>query len=171
MGGVFLEAGGTIEPCVAMVTVPVASAAVAVTGVDGAVQLPCGIEPVQESVTAPVNPPRPVTVTVMLPLLPCLTVIGLALIVKSHAVPVKVTACGLPLALSAIESVAERLPVAPAGGVNVRLIKQVAFAARVAPFVQVDPDAIAKSEAFVPAIAGVAVRFRVALPVFLTVTA
>lgn len=134
-------------------------------------QVPCGIEPVQESVTAPVKPPRPVTVTLIVPLLPCFTVIGDAAMEKSHAVPLSVTVCGLPDALSAIVSVAERLPVAPAGGVNVMLIEQVAFAAKAVPFAHVEPDAIAKSlaPALVPPMAGAAVRFKVALPVFLTV--
>jgi hypothetical protein len=106
----------------------------------------------------------------MVPLLPCFTVIGVALIEKSQAVPVNVTACGLPLALSAIDSVAERLPVAPVAGVNVTLMTHVAFAARVAPFVQVDPVAIANSAIFVPLITGAAVRLSVAFPVFFNVT-
>ena len=170
IGGVFLEAGGAIEPWVVMATVPVAPEAVARTGEDWGVQVPCTIVALQESVTAPVNPPRPVTVTVMFPLLPCANVSVLALMVKSHAVPLNVTVCGLPLALSAIVSVAERLPLTPAGGANAMLITQVAFAANVAPFVQVDPDTMLKSVAFVPPIAGAAVRFRFALPVFLIVT-
>jgi hypothetical protein len=169
MGGVFLEAGGT-EPCVVIVTVPVAPPAVAITGEDCGAQLPCGMEALQDSVTAPVKPPRPVTVTVMLPLVPGCTVIALALMVKSHAVPLSVTVWGLPEALSATVSVAERLPLTPAGGAKAMLITQVAFAANVAPLVQVEPATIEKSDAFVPPIAGAAVRFRFALPVFLTVT-
>jgi hypothetical protein len=64
-----------------------------------------------------------------------------------------------------------RLPLAPAGGVNVMLIAHVLFAATDAPFVQVVPLATAKSEALVPESDGAAVMFRFALPVFLTDTA
>jgi hypothetical protein len=67
-------------------------------------------------------------------------------------------------------SVAERFPLAPAGGVNVTMITHVPFAATVAPLVQVVPVAAAKSDAFVPVNVGVAVMFNVALPVFFTVT-
>ena len=138
----------------------------AVTADAGAVQLPCGIEAVQESVTAPVKPPTPETVTAIMPLVPRVTEIGCALMVKSHAVPLTVTVCGLPSALSAMESVAEREPLAPVGGVNVRLITQVPFGATAAPLLQVLPVAIAKSDAFVPPREGAAVMFSVAVPVF-----
>ena len=144
-------------------------AALAFTGA-GAVQLPCAIVVAQVSVTVAVNPPRPVTVTAMDPFVPRVTVIGCALIVKSHAVPVSVTVCGLPAALSGIESVAERDPLEAAGGVNVTMIRQVPFGATLAPLVHVVPLAIAKSDAFVPPMLGAAVMFRFALPVFLTVT-
>lgn len=81
------------------------------------------------------------------------------------------TVCGLPGALSAMVSVAARLPLAPEGGVKVMLITQVALDATVAPLVQVLPEAMAKSEPLVPEIAGAAVMFNVPLPVFFTVTA
>jgi hypothetical protein len=93
-----------------------------------------------------------------------------ALIVKSQAVPLSASVCGLPVALSAMESVAERAPLAPAGGVNVIMITHVPFAASGVLVLQVVPLAIAKSDAFVPVIAGVAVMFRLELPVFFTVT-
>ena len=169
-GGVFLEAGGSTRLCVVTVTVPVAPDAVAFTAVPGAVHPPCGIADVQESVTAPVNPPTPVTVTVIVPLLPAVTVGDDALSVKSHAVPLTASVCGLPVALSAMESVAERVPLAPAGGVKVIMTTQVALAARVAPLVHVVPVATAKSDPFVPVKPGVAVMFSVELPVFFTVT-
>jgi hypothetical protein len=67
-------------------------------------------------------------------------------------------------------NVAVWLPLAPAGGVNVMLMTHDAFAATVAPLVQVVPDATAKSAALVPEIDGAAVMFRLLLPVFVTVT-
>ena len=77
--------------------------------------------------------------------------------------------CGLPAALSVIESVAARAPAAV--GVNVILITHVAFGATAAPFVQVVPAATAKSAAFAPESDAAAVMFRLAFPVFFTVTA
>jgi hypothetical protein len=85
------------------------------------------------------------------------------------AVPVRPSVCGLPAALSVIDRVAARAPAAV--GVNVILITHVAFGATAAPFVQVVPAATAKSAALVPEIAAAAVMFKLALPVFLTVTA
>ena len=169
MGGFFVDAGGTTKPCVAIVTLPVPGA---VTGLEGALHDPCGIDPVQESVTAPVKPPTLPTATAIVPLAPGFTVTACALSVKSQAVPVKATACGLPAALSAMERLAVRLPLVPAGGVNVTLIVHVALGATVAPLVHVVPlVTIAKSEAFVPEIDGAAVIFKVELPVFFTETA
>ena len=142
----------------------------AVTALEGAEQLPPGIEAEQVSVAPPVKPPTPVTVTAIVPEAPGLRVTGNPLSVKSHAVPVKGTVCGLPAALSVMVNVAAWLPLAPAGGVNVMLMTHDAFAATVAPLVQVVPDATAKSAAFAPEIEGAAVMFRLALPVFVTVT-
>jgi hypothetical protein len=102
-GGVFLAGGGAIRPCVAMVTFPVPGA---VTGLDGPVQLPCGMVPEQEIVTAPVNPPRPVTVTGIVPMLPAATEMGWALMVKSHAVPLRLTVCVVGIALSVMVRIA-----------------------------------------------------------------
>ncbi len=75
----------------------------------GATQLPCGIVPEQVRVTAPVKPPRAPIVTVTLPVVPGVmgTVVG-AVTVKSQPVPLKANVCGLPVALSAIESVPVR---------------------------------------------------------------
>jgi hypothetical protein len=102
---------------------------------------------------------------------PAATVEGatLATGAAATAVPVRPSVCGLPAALSVIDRVADRAPAAL--GVNVMLITHVAFGATAAPFVQVVPAAMAKSAALVPEIAAAAVMFRLALPVFLTVTA
>jgi hypothetical protein len=102
---------------------------------------------------------------------PAATVEGatLATGAAATAVPVMPSVCGLPAALSVIDRVADRAPAAL--GVNVMLITHVAFGATAAPFVQVVPAAMAKSAALVPEIAAAAVMFRLALPVFLTVTA
>jgi hypothetical protein len=78
-------------------------------------------------------------------------------------VPVKVTDCGLPVALSAILIEAERLPLAD--GVNVTLIVQLPFAATELPQVLV----CAKSPALVPVIA-MPVMARLAFPVLARVT-
>jgi hypothetical protein len=61
-------------------------------------------------------------------------------------------------------------PLAPAGGVKVTLITQVLPGVTAAPLVQVVPLAIAKSAELVPETEGAAVMFRLALPVFFTVT-
>jgi len=165
-GGLLVDAGGATNDCVAKVTFPVPGA---VTALAGAVQLPCGTSAEQERVTPPVKPPRPVTVTAIVAVEPGVTVAGCALRVKSQAVPAKVTVCGLPVALSAMLRAAARLPLVPAGGVNVTLITHVLFGVTAKPFVQVVPLAIAKSEALVPENDGVAVMFRLTVPVFCTV--
>lgn len=71
-GGRVLEGGGTTKLCVAIVTFPVPGA---VTG-PGAVQEPWGIDPLQDKLTEPVNPPTPATATAMVPVEPGLTVTG-----------------------------------------------------------------------------------------------
>src|SRR5271166_4513494 len=119
MGGFRVDAGGTSDPCVTMVRLPVPGA---VTALEGAVQLPCGIVAEQESVTPPVKPPTAPTVTAIVPEEPAVKVIDCALTVKSQAVPLKVTVCGLPVALSAMLRTPARAPLAPAGGVKVTLI-------------------------------------------------
>ena len=80
-------------------------------------------------------------------------------------VPLNVTACGLPLALSVKLNVALRLPVAD--GVNFTMTEQVlpgATAVFAQPLV-----VMAKSPALVPPIATV-VRVRLAVPVLVTVS-
>ena len=77
--------------------------------------------------------------------------------------PVRLTACGDPLALSLMESKAARVPAAV--GLNVRLIEQAALTASDAGQVLV----LEKSAAFVPAIAMDAI-FTIWLPVFVRVT-
>ena len=83
----------------------------------------------------------------------------------SVPVPLKVTVCGLPLALSVKTSEALKLPVV--AGVNVTLTAQVMVGATVAP-VQVSA-LLAKSLGFVPPIAAVEM-FRLLVPVLVTVT-
>ena len=85
-------------------------------------------------------------------------------------VPVRVMVCGLPETLSAIVSVAgPRAPAAP--GVKVRLMTQLELGDTDAPLVQVVvPATIAKSLAFVPLMAGAALRIKFPVPVFMTVT-
>jgi hypothetical protein len=61
-------------------------------------------------------------------------------------VPVKLIVCGLPDALSAIESIAWRLPLA--FGVKTIVTRQLLFAGRITPLHP--SDEIAKSAAFVP---------------------
>ena len=79
-------------------------------------------------------------------------------------VPVRLTVCGLPLALSAMLTEAVRAPVAV--GVNVTLIVQVPFAATELPQVLV----AAKSPGSVPAVP-ILVTVKLAFPVLVRVTA
>ena len=78
-------------------------------------------------------------------------------------VPVRLTACGLPVASSAIESEAARLPLA--AGVKVTLIVQLAPAATLDPQVLV----WVKSPALEPEIE-MPVTLKAALPVLVKVT-
>jgi len=142
----------------------------AVTALDGALQVPCGIVPEHESVTAPVKPPTLPTATAIVAFDPAVNVTDCAVTVKSHAVAVMAAVCGLPVTLSAMLRTAARLPPAPVGGVNVTLITHVAFGATATPLVHVVPVATAKSEALAPVNEGAAVMFRLAAPVFFTVT-
>jgi hypothetical protein len=150
-GGFLVDIGGTKDDCVVIVTFPDPGA---VTGLDGALQVPCGIVPEHESVTAPVKPPTLPTATAIVAFDP----------------GVNVTGCGLPVTLSAMLRTAARLPPAPVGGVNVTLITHVAFGATAAPLVHVVPVATAKSEALAPVNDGAALISRLEPPVFFTVT-
>jgi len=167
IGGLLVDVGRVTKACVVTVTFPIPGA---VTALDGAMQLPCGIVAEQESVTAPVKPPSPPTVTAIVAVEPGVTVTGCALRLKSQAVPAKVTVWGLPVTLSEMLRTAAWLPLAPAAGVKVTLITHVAFAARAAPLVHVVPVAMAKSAALAPEIDGAALIFRLEPPVFFKVT-
>jgi hypothetical protein len=86
------------------------------------------------------------------------------LIAGAVPVPVRLTVCGLPLALSVSVRLPERLPVAV--GVNVTLIKQLLPAATGALVLQVVPlAATAKSP-----VAAMLVKVKEAVPVLVTVT-
>jgi hypothetical protein len=94
----------------------------------------------QESPTASLNPFEGVTVTVVVPDWPAVTlsVPGEALSAKSGApvaMPEKETVCGLPVALSAMETEAVRVPTAV--GVKVTLMVQLAPTATLEPHVLV----------------------------------
>jgi hypothetical protein len=85
-------------------------------------------------------------------------------------VPLNATVCGLPVALSAMFSVAVRAPFAP--GVNTTPIVQLAPAASVPVALHPAPDVgsgTAKSPAFVPVIVN-PLKLTAAVPAFLTVT-
>jgi hypothetical protein len=81
-------------------------------------------------------------------------------------VPARPTACGLPVALSAMLTLAARAPVAV--GLNVTLIAQFAFAASVAGLTG-HVFVCAKSPAFAPVML-TPVIVRAAVPVFVNVT-
>ena len=112
--------------------------------------------------------PRLVSVTVFRELLPTgcapkLSDVGESL--TAVPVPLRLTVCGLLAALSMIESVAVRLPVAE---VKVTLTAQVALGSTVAP--EQVSALLAKSPAFAPLIVTVEI-VRLALPVLVTVSA
>src|SRR2546426_8349134 len=86
---------------------------------------------------------------------------------RSIPVPASDTDRGLPGASSVMVTVAVRAPAA--GGVNVRLTRQLAPATTVAPFVQEVPAAMAKSPGFKPA-RTMLVMLRVAVPLLVRVT-
>ena len=97
--------------------------------------------------------------------LPKLTLVVLRLMPGAVPVPLKLTVCGLPLALSVSVRLPERLPVAV--GVNVTLIRQLALAAMGELVLQVvPPAAIAKSP-----VAARLVKLKGAVPLLVTVTA
>jgi hypothetical protein len=143
-----------------------------VTGVDEKVPVAPAGSPLTVNATGLVNvPPVDVTVTVYVVAPPGATDCdaGVALTVKSAGLmplPESATVCGEPAALSAIESVAAKLPAAAA--VNVTLMLQEAPAASVLPH-GVLPAVIAKSVAFVPVIE-IPVIVNGAFPLFVRVT-
>lgn len=127
-------------------------------------QLPAGIELLQVTVTEPLNPPDGVKVSGKLAACPAAIVAeveppGGTEMVMSVPSPDRVTACGLPGALSEIVTAPARAPVAV--GVNVTVIVQDALAAT--PLAQVSVSA--KSP-----LALMLVKVRAALPVLFTVT-
>ena len=83
-------------------------------------------------------------------------------------VPVSVSVSGESAALSVKVMMAERAP--SAVGVKVRLSTQEPLAATFAPVMQVVVFRTAKSPGFVPPSALTLVRFRLAVPVFVSVT-
>jgi hypothetical protein len=112
--------------------------------------------------------PRFVSVTVFRELLPVSCAPKLREVVErltAVPVPLRLTVCGLFAALSLIESVAVRLPVAD--GVNVTLTVQVLLGVTVAPAQVL--ALLAKSLAFVPPIVTVEM-VRLAVPLLVTVT-
>ncbi len=100
-GGAFKDCGGTINADAVMeplTMVPGAGAALAF-GTEHEVS---NIPGLQVKATAPVKPPKPVTTTGNEPVAPLATLVAAAEAEKSQAVPVRVTVCGLALALSVI---------------------------------------------------------------------
>jgi len=94
-----------------------------------------------------------------------LTLVVLRLTLGAVPVPLKLTVCGLPLALSVSVRLPERLPVAV--GVNITLITQLPPAATIVLVLQLVPLAdTAKSP-----IAAMPVKVRDAVPLLVTVTA
>jgi len=122
------------------------------------------------SETLPANPPEGAIATAKLADCPADTLVeaGLAESVKSIPVPLNGTECGLPGALSAIISAAERVP--PPVGVNIRLNVQFPPAGTGMLVEQVVPlPVIAKSPALAPVIAKLEI-FRSEPPIFVRVT-
>jgi hypothetical protein len=135
-GGVGILVGGAISAVVVSDTCAVCAVVpVAVTDVGVTVQVERFGAPAQSNATVPVNPFMGVMVTLKLSVPPAVTfcvVVG-PVSPKSGGfvpVPVSVTVCGLPAALSVMVKVPARAPVAV--GVNVTLITQFAPAASVA---------------------------------------
>jgi len=122
------------------------------------------------SETFPANPPAGAIATAKLADCPADTLAeaGLAESAKSIPVPLNGTECGVPGALSAIISAAERAP--PPVGVNIRLIVQFPPAGTGMLVEQVVPlTVISKSAASAPAITKFAI-FRSEPPIFVRVT-
>src|SRR5579871_3750937 len=127
-GGTFLDAGVTNDLLLVIVNAAAVPEAEALTD-PGPLQVALRGAPVQLSVTALVKPPTPTTLTVNGWLPPSVRVTFCVAGVSEKSgvmadcpVPLRVTVCGLPVAVSAIESVPLRDPVA--AGVNTTLITQ-----------------------------------------------
>jgi len=125
--------------------------------------------PAHDSDTVPDRPPVPFTESLYVALWPAVTVAELddpeaVVKVKSLPVPVRLTLCGLPAALSATFSEAVRVP--PVVGLKVTLMEQVA------PAVTVDPQLFCwlKSPALAPPILMLETE-SVAAPVLVSNTA
>jgi len=153
---------GAVEAAVINVTVAVPGA---VTGLV-TVHDPCGIVAVHAIVTEPVNPPEAPTVAVTVPFVPRVTLaVEGALTLKSHAVPLSASVCGLFAALSVIESDPVRGLFTVEDGANVTFTVHEALTATVCPLqLSVSPKSLETAIAPAPKIRG-------ALPVFLIVTA
>ena len=96
--------------------------------------------------------------------MPKLTLVALRLTLGAVPVPLKLTVCGLPLALSVSVRLPERLPVAV--GVNATLITQLPLAATGEVVLQVVPlAASAKSP-----VTAMIVKLKDAVPLLVTVT-
>ncbi len=163
---------GRIVECDGAVVVTVIvtmTGALSVNELGDAEQVPAGIAPLQETVTASLNPPEGENDNGNVADCPAETVAeveppGGTEMMMSVPWPDRVTACGLPGALSEIVIAPVRAPVAV--GVKVTLIMQVPPpAATVALFAHVVPAAVAKSP-----LAAMLAIFNVALPVLVSVT-
>ena len=127
-----MVAGGGRSAVVEKVKVAVPGA---VTELGETMQVPCGIAPVQASPTDPVKPPKAPTVTVMVVEFPgaaTVVMVG-AVTLKSQAVPLKATVCGLLEALSAMVITPVRGLLVVEAGVNVTMMVQVPLTGTVAP--------------------------------------
>ena len=96
--------------------------------VPGTEQLPCGIDPEQESVTGPVNPPRKVAVTVGLAVPPGATETDCVDGDKLKSWPVPVSTSVSVVAPAVTENVVVRVPVSPDAGFSVAVNVQDEFA-------------------------------------------
>jgi len=133
-----------------------------VTGLTG-VHVTGIVAPAQATVTAWLNPPSGVMVTLKLPVAPFLTVtVAGAVTVKSQPVPASGAVWGLPPALSVTVNVPVRAPTAV--GANVTLIVQFALAASVAGNA---PQLFVSAKSPEAAIVFIV---RAAVPVFVSVT-
>ena len=98
-GGAFKDCGGTMNAEAVMdpaAEAPGAGAALVVATEHELISMPG----VQVKDTAPVKPPNPVTSTGNEPVAPLATLMAAAETEKSHAVPLRASACGLPPELS-----------------------------------------------------------------------
>ena len=125
-------AGGGRSAVVEKVKVAVPGA---VTELGEIMQVPCGIAPVQASPTDPVKPPKAPTVTVIVAEFPgdATVVVAGAVTLKSQAVPLKATDCGLLEALSVMVINPVRGLLVVEAGMKVTAMVQVPFTCTVAP--------------------------------------